>query len=723
MYGQFQPSPTSPAGRSRTPSAPSAPPADDDVTNNMYAPPQPLAANGSFMYSQQQPQQFAAGGGVTGPRVSVSVPLYPTAMGTTPPMNQPPMPLSSAYGQSFSYQTTNIPPSPVGGGQSFYQQPQQQQQQQRGSFNMQPPSPVGTGQSFYQQQQQQAPFSAQNASLAAAQRVSMNGSMLRGGYGPVNVGLSAPQTPYAMQQQVVRPASSPSSVVELRFKCRGLKKSDFLSESDPFLVVYMEEGARVWREVGRTETVVNTADPTFTKAFHVDFFFEEVQRLRIEVFDRDSQSEKLSEHDFLGCIELTMGQLMSAKGQSMVLTLLQKGDGRSKVHGLSGHVVISAEEVSTCADMLNVQFAGVKLDNKDGFFGKSDPFLNIYRIKDETCDPAAPNSWLHVWKSETIKNNLDPRWRAATLSVQTLCNGNLSRLLKFECMDWEESGRHQHIGVATMTAAELVAGEKRSVDLINRERQLKKGKRYKNSGVLKIVNVECFKQHTFAEYLRGGCEISLIVGIDYTASNGSPGDPTSLHYIGGAYSGQMNDYQSAISATGAILEPYDADRKFPTYGFGGLVNGSVSHCFPLTFDPGNPEVEGVAGILQAYASSFQVVQLHGPTYFAPLVRQAATIATHFSTQGQMMPGMTVVTASLKYFVLLIITDGAIMDMQPTIDEIVAASYLPLSIVIVGVGNADFSAMDTLDGDGKLLYDSRHRAAARDMYVLEPLSGI
>lgn len=667
MYGQYQ-QPNSPAG------APSAPPADDD-TNSMYA----------------TQQQSTMGGGVTGQRVSVSMPLYP------PPGNQQ-MPISSAYGQSFSYQTTSMA------------------QQQRGSFSMQPPSPVGGGQSFYQQQQQQASFSGQAPPapiLDPALRASMNGSMLHGGYGPVNANLSTPMAPYAMQQQI-RPATSPSSVVELRFKCRGLKKSDFLSESDPFLVVYMEEGARAWREIGRTETVVNTANPTFTKAFHVDFFFEEVQRLRIEVFDRDSRSEKLSEHDFLGCVELTMGQLMSAKGQSMVLSVLQKGDGRSKVHGLSGHVVISAEEVSTCADMLNVQFAGVKLDNKDGFFGKSDPFLNIYRIKDETCDPLAPNSWLHVWKSETIMNNLDPRWRATTLSVQTLCNGNLSRLLKFECMDWEESGRHQLIGVATMSAAELVAGEKRSLDLINRERQLKKGKRYKNSGVLKIVNVECFKQHTFAEYLRGGCEISLIVGIDYTASNGAPTDPKSLHYIGGGYTGQLNDYQAAISATGAILEPYDADRKFPTYGFGGFVNGYVNHCFPLTFDPGSPEVEGVAGILQAYASSFQVVQLHGPTFFAPLVRQAATIATHFSAQGQGQ--MTGAAASLKYFVLLIITDGAIMDMQPTIDEIVAASYLPLSIVIVGVGNADFSAMDTLDGDGKLLYDSRHRTAARDMYV-------
>uniref|UniRef100_K3X660 C2 domain-containing protein n=1 Tax=Globisporangium ultimum (strain ATCC 200006 / CBS 805.95 / DAOM BR144) TaxID=431595 RepID=K3X660_GLOUD len=700
MYYQQPPPASSPVGHdNRSLSAPSAPPADDSDPPSLYpllSPTMP-GGGGSFLYprtnQQQQHMPYAASpGGITGP--PVSIPMHPPQ--STPPMNQQ-MPLSPVYSQSFSYQ-----------------------QQQRGSFtgSMPPPSPVTTNQSFHQQQpqQQRASFNGglapPNPNLISGRTASGNGSLLQGGYGPVDPTLSIPVTP--LQNH---PAAIPSSVVELRFRCKGLKKSDFLSESDPFLVVYLQEDARSWREIGRTETVVNTADPTFTKAFHIDFFFEEVQRLRIEVFDRDSPSNKLSDHDFLGCVELTMGQLMSSKGQSMLLSLLQKEKGRH-VYGISGHVVISAEEVSTCSDMINVQFAGEKLDNKDGWFGASDPFLNIYRIKDENADPASPSSWVHVWKSETIMDNLNPRWRMATLSVQLLCNGNLSRMLKFECMDWENSGRHQLIGVCTMTAAELVSGEKQRVDLINRERQLKKGKRYKNSGVLKLLHVECFKQHTFAEFLRGGCEISLIVGIDYTASNGAASDPQSLHYIGGSYTGQGNDYQAAISATGAILEPYDADRKFPTYGFGGMVNGYVNHCFPLTFDPTQPEVEGVRGILQAYANSFQMVQLHGPTYFAPLIRQAATIATHFSNPAA-QPSMS--DMNLKYFVLLIITDGAIMDMQATIDEIVQASFLPMSIVIVGVGNADFSAMDTLDGDGKLLMDSRRRVAARDIVQFVPFN--
>lgn len=44
-----------------------------------------------------------------------------------------------------------------------------------------------------------------------------------------------------------------------------------------------------------------------------------------------------------------------------------------------------------------------------------------------------------------------------------------------------------------------------------------------------------------------------------------------------------------------------------------------------------------------------------------------------------------------------------MDLEFTIDEIVRGSDLPLSIIIVGVGNADFKRMEALDGDITPLY--------------------
>jgi hypothetical protein len=41
-------------------------------------------------------------------------------------------------------------------------------------------------------------------------------------------------------------------------------------------------------------------------------------------------------------------------------------------------------------------------------------------------------------------------------------------------------------------------------------------------------------------------------------------------------------------------------------------------------------------------------------------------------------------------------------MPETIEAIIKASELPLSIVIVGVGNEDFSMMQEIDSDDKLL---------------------
>jgi len=59
-----------------------------------------------------------------------------------------------------------------------------------------------------------------------------------------------------------------------------------------------------------------------------------------------------------------------------------------------------------------------------------------------------------------------------------------------------------------------------------------------------------------------------------------------------------------------------------------------------------------------------------------------------------------------YVILLIITDGIIYDMEKTIDEIVRGSSLPLSIIIVGVGDDDFSTMDILDADDEPLYSKK-----------------
>lgn len=64
--------------------------------------------------------------------------------------------------------------------------------------------------------------------------------------------------------------------------------------------------------------------------------------------------------------------------------------------------------------------------------------------------------------------------------------------------------------------------------------------------------------------------------------------------------------------------------------------------------------------------------------------------------------------------MLILTDGDIHDMPQTIDSLVYASGLPLSVIIVGIGNADFVNMEKLDGDTIGLVNSQGQKATRDI---------
>ncbi len=448
-------------------------------------------------------------------------------------------------------------------------------------------------------------------------------------------------------------------------------------------------------EAGRTETVYDNLNPQFVVTLNATYCFEETQQYMIEVYDNDDAGSKdLRSHQLVGFLNFTLGNLMGSRG-ALKLTLLKPNGTK-----LSTLVGITGEEMKDCNDLVHIKFSGVKLDNKDGWFGKSDPFYYVSKM-------GTDGTFTRVWQSEVIMNNLNPNWRETPIPVGILCNGDHSRPLRIEVFDWEESGSHQLIGNADTNLSLILEGVGKAVPLIHPEKAKKKS--YKQSGYLKIDTLTFERRPTLGQFIKGGCEMSLIIAVDYTASNGAPSLPTSLHYQSAM---KKNQYQIAIQTIGSVLQEYDHDKRFPTYGYGGEIGGYVNHCFPLTFDPANPECNGIPGVLAAYSNSFKYVNLAGPTNFAPLLLQTLDIVR----------GVHVSQANQKYFCLLIVTDGCICDMNETIDAIVQLSHCPISIVIVGVGTADFSNMEHLDGDGKLLR-GRSGEAMRDIVQFVPFNTI
>ncbi|NXF48900.1 CPNE9 protein, partial [Oceanites oceanicus] len=495
---------------------------------------------------------------------------------------------------------------------------------------------------------------------------------------------------------------------------RNLLDMDTFSKSDPVVVLLVQgSGSSEWKEFGRTEVIDNTLNPDFVRKFVLDYYFEEKQNLRFDPLG--THGAVLGVQDFLGQAFVALGEVIGS----------QRGRLERALTGVPGKrcgtILLLAEELSNCRDIVTMQLCANKLDKKD-FFGKSDPFLVFYRSNED-------GTFTICHKTEVVKNTLNPVWQPFTIPVRALCNGDYDRTVKIDVYDWDRDGSHDFIGEFATSYRELSRAQSQFTvyevgwgaraggrgapharadppllpQVLNPRKKCKK-KKYVNSGTVTLLSFSVESEFTFVDYIRGGTQLNFTVAIDFTASNGMPSQPTSLHY---ASPYQLSAYALALKAVGEIIQDYDSDKLFPAYGFGAKLppDGKISHQFPLNNNADNPSCAGIEGVLESYLQSLRTVQLYGPTNFAPVINQVAGAAAQ-------------VTDGSQYHVLLIITDGVISDMLQTKEAIVTASALPMSIIIVGVGPAEFEAMEELDGD-EVRVSFRGRYAERDIVQFVP----
>ncbi|CAG8622143.1 2285_t:CDS:2 [Gigaspora margarita] len=178
------------------------------------------------------------------------------------------------------------------------------------------------------------------------------------------------------------------------------------------------------------------------------------------------------------------------------------------------------------------------------------------------------------------------------------------------------------------------------------------------------------KEKIFLDYIEGGLEIQLSIAVDFTASNFDHG--IDLHGL----KSKNSKYEHAM---------YLVDGHIPVYRFGGEFygNSTVFHNFLC----GSSYNTGISRAINIYKHSLQNVNLSGPTNFSPIIQ---TISNNLKELVSMQDNV--------YAILLIITNGIISDLTNTIEIILNATIYPLSILIVGVGNADFSNMTLLDNE-------------------------
>jgi hypothetical protein len=475
--------------------------------------------------------------------------------------------------------------------------------------------------------------------------------------------------------------------VELSIHAVKLKNvaGAFKGTSDPFAVVTKiatEKGSKPII-LGKTEVVKNSLSPMWVTVFSLYYELGTPTRVAINLFDEVRKGENKS----MGAAVFDIGELLGARGNTKAKKIKKGG------------TIFAHARKSAGSGLLRLKMKGTKLKNVEGMFGKSDPFFELSRKQDS----AGGLTWDNVFRSKAVKNNLNPEWENSVIELATLCDADLDRPILVSVFDFESSGKHVPMGTFETSVSALQQAEKtrEAFKLKNKGKEVgtitivnasvdgieEVSERMARVAVSPSVPSERFDQPNFVDYLSGGMELNVTVAIDFTGSNGDPRKPGTLHHL----SSTKNYYEKAISAIVGILSKYDSDQMFPVYGFGAKYDGQVRHCFQCG---GQEEVHGVAGVLEAYKQVFKSgLTMSGPTVFTEVIQTAAARAISAQEEARKK-------GAQAYTILLLLTDGAVSDARATAEALNQASDAPLSVVIVGIGDADFSSMQFLDDSSK-----------------------
>lgn len=363
------------------------------------------------------------------------------------------------------------------------------------------------------------------------------------------------------------------------------------------------------------------------------------QALMLSVFKNSNSFEQ--QYDF------TLGKLMGSKGKAISFNL--------------NDTIIEVKSKKVENEKVNLKF---KVGNK-GLFGiNSNNSNNCFYILSNCNDGV---NWRRVYKSE--EKGPDSSYDPIEIESSALCLGDFDKKIKIEFYDCQS---YSVIDSGTLTVNEFIDN----------------GALILASGNKVSACVEQVKTMEFVDYLHKGMQVSFVCSVDFTASNDGCKNPSSLHYFNNE---KTSDYEKSIRQCGSVVSYYDYDSRFPILGFGATIPSlgmnKTEHCFPLNLDFVNsPEVGSIEEMIQVYRNNITKLSFSGPTNFAPSLNFCINLCKSTLLNNR------------NYYILMILTDGQISDMDETINSIIEASKLPISIIIIGIGNADFSNMDTLDGD-------------------------
>ncbi|CAD6193495.1 unnamed protein product [Caenorhabditis auriculariae] len=445
----------------------------------------------------------------------------------------------------------------------------------------------------------------------------------------------------------------------------------------------------IFVELSQTEPVYGSTDVFFNHKCQLNFRFEKLQRVKILVLAVDQRSSRNPVGIYGECqFDLSV---VFASGGTLSLPLA----------GTSSLVDVTVTVPEFYSQYLKMRFSGSHIHSPDGL-----P-LALYFV---LVLPTGPRNLL-LYKSDVVKDDKNPQWAAFSIPLYILHFYNECSI-QLRVFNQNVNHPDSYVGYITTTLTQIQrgAGTFNSYMLMHDN-----GHRIgeKTSVDLRLLELE--NGPTIFEMWRNKTNFHVTAAVDFTASNGSIVEESSLHYI---HPHRPSPYLKAILDVIPPLLAYMPNPNSPrigALGFGAQVNVGnkvqLSNCFFLNSTTTDHQVLGLNGLLDAYRRTSMSAKLFGPTDFSETIYFVSKFA---KAESKKRLGL--------YFVLLILSDGGPANPKRTIDAIVDASPHPMSIVAIGVGEKrNFGPMKALESP--VLKHSDGRPLARQNYIFVESSNL
>lgn len=393
-------------------------------------------------------------------------------------------------------------------------------------------------------------------------------------------------------------------------------------------------------EIGRTSSIFSPQEKRWDSLIQVTYSFGHKQILRFSILDM--LNNPIIQTD------VALGYLLKSKPYRLIFPDSEKA------------LLITINQLKESDETFTFLLNAEKVDKKD-IFGKSDPFFIIFKMTQQ--------GWKEVYKSEVIKNTLNPTWKEFQLKsheIGALCS---DVAMKIEVWDWDRNKTNDFIGATSLNLIQLFTANA-EFELINKKKQKKE--HYKNSGVLRVYKALIERKFSIVDFFQSGNRIDFIVGIDFSQSNGLFYNKSSLHYIN---SGSETIYERVIKEFGSLIEVYAKDQWAQMFAFGASTFDSRQvNDFTVLFEqrPGNDSVLSFDGLLQTYKSTVCLIEPAQTVKLYGLVQYIINKVT-MTPNGQI------------YSVCLFLICGTVKDMCMIKELLLGIGNLPVNFIFIEMG--------------------------------------